>query len=74
MVANVSSDLGGVLAAGDACELPHDKQQVSQARSRLKRNALTSEGASGDELGVIVQQASWWINQTSLFERSKDGA
>ena len=60
VIADVSACLGGVMSATDACELPRDEQQVSQAklRSKYSKSASSSySGAPGDELSVIMHRA-----------------
>ena len=48
------------MSATDACELPRDEQQVSQAKlcSKYSKSASSSySGAPGDELSVIMHRA-----------------
>ncbi len=40
VIVDVSASLGGNIAASDACKLPRDEQQVSQAKLRLKSATL----------------------------------
>ena len=54
-VSVVSSSVGGVVSALDACELPRNEQQVSDMKRR-KRVPLGSS-TSSDELSVVMQKA-----------------
>jgi hypothetical protein len=55
VVAEVSSAIGGVLSASDACSLPRNEQQVTDIRRRQKKG--TSSSNTTDELAVVMQKA-----------------
>lgn len=55
VVAEVSSAIGGVLSASDACSLPRNEQQVTDIRRRQKKESCSSN--STDELAVVMQKA-----------------
>ena len=54
VVCDVSSRLGG---AEDSCEIPHNEQQVTKLKSRMKSSSLPVSCATTDELGIVMQQA-----------------
>ena len=56
VVSEVSSMVGGVLCASDACELPRNEQQVSDLKQRQKKNVIPGAN-SCDELAVVMQKA-----------------
>ena len=56
VVSEVSSMVGGVLCASDACELPRNEQQVSDLKQRQKK-AMIAGVNSSDELAVVMQKA-----------------
>ena len=57
IVSAVSSMVGGVLSAADACELPRNEQQVSDLKQRKKKVAVAGVTTSCDELAVVMQKA-----------------
>ena len=57
IVSAVSSMVGGVLSASDACELPRNEQQVSDLKQRKKKVVVAGATASCDELAVVMQKA-----------------
>ncbi len=71
VIANVSACVGGIMGAADACELPRDEQQVSQAKLRLKSSTSAPSsygGAPGDELSAIMHKA-FLEDKSNLFIR-----
>ena len=56
VVSEVSSMVGGVLCASDACELPRNEQQVSDLKQRQKKVMIAGVNSS-DELAVVMQKA-----------------
>ena len=56
VVSDISSKVGGVLSASDACELPRNEQQISDLKQRQKK-VVVAGGTSCDELAVVMQKA-----------------
>ena len=56
VVSEVSSMVGGVLCASDACELPRNEQQVSDLKQRQKKGVIANANPC-DELAVVMQKA-----------------
>ena len=56
VVSEISSMVGGVLSAADACELPRNEQQVSDLKQRQKK-VVVAGASSCDELAVVMQKA-----------------
>ena len=50
VISDVSSQVGGIVAATDSCEIPRDEQQVVKLKSRMKSSSLPSVSAPSDEL------------------------
>ena len=58
VVSKVSSAVGGVKNALDACELPRNEQQVSYVKQQLKATACSLPSVSAtDELAVVMHKA-----------------
>ena len=57
VVSTVSSMVGGVLSASDACELPRNEQQVCDLKQRQKKVVTAGATASCDELAVVMHKA-----------------
>ena len=58
VVSEVSAQVGGLIAAADSCEIPHNEQQVTKLKVRMKSSSTGSNLCPpSDELGVIMQQA-----------------
>ena len=57
VVSTVSSMVGGVLSASDACELPRNEQQVCDLKQRQKKVITAGATASCDELAVVMHKA-----------------
>ena len=55
VVAEVSSAIGGVLSASDACSLPRNEQQVTDIRRRQKKGTCSSNATN--ELAIVMQKA-----------------
>ena len=69
VVSEISSSVGGVVCASDACELPRNEQQVSDLKRRQKKAGPgPSSVASCDELGVVMQKA-YLEDSNQLFIR-----
>jgi hypothetical protein len=56
VISEVSSMVGGVLCASDACELPRNEQQVSDLKQTQKKSVIAGAN-SCDELAVVMQKA-----------------
>ena len=55
VVSDVSSRLGGVLAASDSCEIPRNEQQVLKLKKRMCSSELPYDGS--DELAIVMHEA-----------------
>ena len=60
-MSDVSSRIGGVISASDACEIPRNEQQVTKLKSRIKYSELLNVHnlpfEPSDELAVVLHQA-----------------
>ena len=56
VISKVSSELGGVVGASDACILPRNEQQVMKAKSRIK-GAKVPTCTSNDEFSIVMHHA-----------------
>ena len=57
ILSDVSSQVGGVLAATDPCSLPRNEQQIVDAKRRQKKIVSYGNTSGVDELGVVMQTA-----------------
>ena len=58
VIERVSSSMGGILSATDACQLPRNEQQVSQAKRRCKKkDIIPGVQNADDELSIVLQKA-----------------
>ena len=75
VIAKVSSKVGGVLSASDACQLPCDEQQVTQAKRRLMNKSCSFSGqdrvSADDELTIVMQKAFMEDNSKQFVREMK---
>ena len=56
VISKVSTELGGVVGASDACMLPRNEQQVIKAKSRSKIAAVPT-CSSNDDFAIVMHHA-----------------